>query len=235
MHLYIRKLGCFERPEHWATRARQQETPGAGWEYVYVTIDNYSRVAFSSVHPDETSWSACLPHRPYSLRINGKAERFIQTAFREWAYARSYASLEERGSYLPAWLHQYNRHRPYASLDYHPPVSRLGLSVNNLVDLHRRDHSAGQRRSRANVECYALHVAAARWATGPCRTNRAGRVPMRLLNDYVGCLVTGGYESYTEVVRQNDITHSCWLLGARAAQVRRRPEVQSKGKTGNAD
>lgn len=71
-----------------------------------------------------------------SPRTNGKAERFIQTALREWAYARSYGSSEERGRHLPAWLHQYNWHRPHASLDYHPPVSRLGLSVNNLMGLH---------------------------------------------------------------------------------------------------
>ncbi|WP_251310134.1 integrase core domain-containing protein, partial [Halomonas sp. NCCP-2165] len=62
--------------------------------------------------------------------------RFIQTALREWAYARSYDSSEQRGRYLLVWLHQYNWHRPHASLDYHPPVSRLGLSVNNLVGLH---------------------------------------------------------------------------------------------------
>lgn len=74
--------------------------------------------------------------RPYTPRTNGKAERFIQTALREWAYARSYESSEQRGQHLPAWLHQYNWHRPHASLDYHPPVSRLGLSVNNLVGLH---------------------------------------------------------------------------------------------------
>nr|WP_319799335.1 integrase core domain-containing protein [Halomonas sp. NyZ770] len=71
-----------------------------------------------------------------SPRTNGKAERFIQTVLREWAYARSYGSSEERGRHLPAWLHQYNWHRPHARLDYHPPVSRLGLSVNNLMGLH---------------------------------------------------------------------------------------------------
>lgn len=74
--------------------------------------------------------------RPYSPRTNGKAERFIQTALREWAYARAYKSSDQRCQYLPLWLHQYNWHRPHASLDYKPPVSRLGLSVNNLVGLH---------------------------------------------------------------------------------------------------
>ncbi|MBF7051759.1 transposase, partial [Halomonas sp. KAO] len=44
---------------------------------------------------------------------------------------------KERGQHLLAWLHQYNWHRPHASLNYQPPVSRLGLSVNNLVGLHK--------------------------------------------------------------------------------------------------
>ena len=74
--------------------------------------------------------------RLYSPRTNGKAERFIQTALREWAYACSYESSEQRGQHLPAWLHQYNWHRPHASLNYQPPISRLGNSMNNLVGLH---------------------------------------------------------------------------------------------------
>lgn len=45
--------------------------------------------------------------RPYSPRTNGKAERFIQTALREWAYARSYSSSEQRARHLIPWLHQY--------------------------------------------------------------------------------------------------------------------------------
>jgi len=74
--------------------------------------------------------------RPYTPRTNGKAERFIQTALREWAYARSYDSSTQRAEFLPRWLHQYNWHRPHASLGYLPPVSALGLAVNNLVGLH---------------------------------------------------------------------------------------------------
>ena len=74
--------------------------------------------------------------RPYTPRTNGKAERFIQTALREWAYARSYSSSNHRAAEFPLWLHRYNWHRPHASLDYQPPVSTLGLEMNNLVDLH---------------------------------------------------------------------------------------------------
>ena len=74
--------------------------------------------------------------RPYTPRTSGKAERFIQTVLREWAYAYSYTSSEERAQYLVPWIQQYNWHRPHASLNYHPPISRSGLSVNNLVALH---------------------------------------------------------------------------------------------------
>jgi transposase InsO family protein len=73
--------------------------------------------------------------RPYTPRTNGKAERFIQTALREWAYACAYESSEQRAAHLPYWLHEYNWHRPHASLGYLPPISRCP-SVNNLVALH---------------------------------------------------------------------------------------------------
>jgi transposase InsO family protein len=53
--------------------------------------------------------------RAYTPRTNGKAERFIQTALREWAYARAYARSEHRFADLPRWLHGYNWHRPHAS------------------------------------------------------------------------------------------------------------------------
>lgn len=181
LHLDIKKLGRFKRPGHRVTGDRRN-TPkrGPGWEYVHVAIDDHSRVAFASIHPDETGRSACqallravkyyaglgirfrqlltdngaayqshafrrlcrrlgLLHRrtrPYTPRTNGKAERFIQTALREWAYARAYETSEQRGQHLSPWLHRYNWHRPHASLDYLPPVSRLGLNVNNLVHLH---------------------------------------------------------------------------------------------------
>ena len=74
--------------------------------------------------------------RPYRPQTNGKAERFIQTALREWAYVRSYANSYERTKAWLPWLHRYNWHRPHASLNYRPPIRRLGLSVNNLSGLH---------------------------------------------------------------------------------------------------
>ena len=181
LHLDIKKLGRFARPGHRVTGDRRKgRNRGSGWEYVHIAIDDHSRVAFGSIHPDETGKSACqallkavryyaelgvrfrqlltdngaaykarvfkrlcrrlnLVHRrtrPYTPRTNGKAERFIQTALREWAYARAYEDSGQRGEYLAHWLHQYNWHRPHASLDYLPPVSRLPGSVNNLVGLH---------------------------------------------------------------------------------------------------
>jgi transposase InsO family protein len=62
--------------------------------------------------------------RPYTPRTNGKAERFIQTALREWAYVRHYLNSDERDLHLSPWLEHYNCHRPHGSLGYAPPISR---------------------------------------------------------------------------------------------------------------
>ena len=74
--------------------------------------------------------------RPYTPRTNGKAERFIQSALREWAYARAYRRSAHRSAELARWLHGYNWHRPHASLADQPPISRIGLNRNNLLRLH---------------------------------------------------------------------------------------------------
>jgi len=74
--------------------------------------------------------------RPYTPRTNGKAERFIQTTLREWAYARTYQNSEERHAQLDPWLHDYNFHRRHASLNHNTPASRAGLNRNNLLRLH---------------------------------------------------------------------------------------------------
>lgn len=63
--------------------------------------------------------------RPYTPRTNGKAERFIQTLLREWAYATPYSSSQERRQELRPYLRFYNRERPHASLAYQAPWSRL--------------------------------------------------------------------------------------------------------------
>ena len=74
--------------------------------------------------------------RPYTPKTNGKAERFIQTALREWAYARAYHNSDQRSAELIHWLHRYNWHRPHGSLKANTPISRLGLSEDNLLRLH---------------------------------------------------------------------------------------------------
>ena len=74
--------------------------------------------------------------RPYTPRTNGKAERFIQTSLREWAYAQAYPNSRQRKAELPIWLHRYNWHRPHAGIDAKTPISRLGLAGNNVLRLH---------------------------------------------------------------------------------------------------
>ena len=63
--------------------------------------------------------------RPYRPQTNGKAERFIQTLLREWAYAASYPRSARRTAALRPWLRHYNTRRPHAALAYQPPCSRF--------------------------------------------------------------------------------------------------------------
>ena len=168
LHLDIKKLARFFRPGHRVTGSRARQSNGAGWEFVHVAIDDYSRLAYVEILPDERGatcaaftrracdWFArhgvairalltdngtgyrshrfrkacqrlCLRHhrtRPYTPRTNGKAERFIKTLLREWAYFRLYRSSASRAAQLPRWLRFYNQERPHASLGYLPPSSR---------------------------------------------------------------------------------------------------------------
>ena len=80
-----------------------------------------------------------LKHRftkPYCPKTNGKAERFIQTSLREWAYAHAYCHGSQRSDRLHAFLHNYNWHRPPHALKLNAPISRLRLHMNNLLRLH---------------------------------------------------------------------------------------------------
>jgi transposase InsO family protein len=180
VHLDTKRLVRFRRPGHRVTGDRTVESPGAGWEYLHVAVDDHSRVAYGEFCGNERGAGAArflvrlvryyqrfgmkiarvltdngkcfqsdrfrracrrlgIKHsftRAYRPQTNGKAERFIKTALREWAYVRSYAnSYERRKAWLP-WLHRYNWHRPHASLHYRPPIRRLGLTMNNLSALH---------------------------------------------------------------------------------------------------
>jgi transposase InsO family protein len=73
--------------------------------------------------------------RPYTPKTNGKAERFVQTSLREWAYARPYVSSAQRQAALQPFLHRYNWHRPHCALNRQPPMSRIP-AVSNLLELN---------------------------------------------------------------------------------------------------
>jgi transposase InsO family protein len=70
--------------------------------------------------------------RPYTPRTNGKAERFIQTLLREWAYGLAHPTSQARNADLPRWLDRFNRSRPHSALKGLPPLSM----VNNLMRNH---------------------------------------------------------------------------------------------------
>ena len=180
LHVDIKKLARIKSPGKRLTGNPRDETRGAGWEFLYVAVDDHSRMAYVDMMPDEKAASSSrflrdaaayfarynihlrrvmtdngpcfyadrfrdtcrelnLKHvrtRIYTPRTNGKAERFIKTAINEWAYANLYQNSDERNSHLQPWIHQYNWHRPHASLNQKPPISRSGLDVNNLLRHH---------------------------------------------------------------------------------------------------
>jgi transposase InsO family protein len=180
LHIDIKKLACIVKAGHRITGDPRDESRGAGWEFLYVAIDDHSRIAFTAMYPNEQAVSstdflvkavayfkrfgvtikrvltdngpcflarhfrsACAAleitpkrTRHYRPQTNGKAERFIQTAIREWAYRRRYENSAERRKELLPWTHQYNWHRPHSSLEHKPPISRSGLVVNNLLIHH---------------------------------------------------------------------------------------------------
>jgi transposase InsO family protein len=74
--------------------------------------------------------------RPYRPQTNGKAERFIQSALREWAYGFVYQNSLQRTDQLDAWIHHYNWHRPHQGIGGVTPMTRLKKSCNNLLTLH---------------------------------------------------------------------------------------------------
>ena len=110
---------------------------GLGVTVIRVMTDNgscYKAFAFRDACRD-----LGLKHirtKPYTPKTNGKAERFIQTALREWAYAQAYPTSDRRADELPIWLHQYNWHRPHGGIKSQTPISRLGLTEDNLLRLH---------------------------------------------------------------------------------------------------
>ena len=101
--------------------------------------------------------------RPYTPKTNGKAERFIQTALREWAYAQRLSNTHDhRADELPVWLHRYNWHRPHGSIEcqttHQPPRPDRGQPVEapQLERLH--DSSSALRSSSVRPLAITLHA-----------------------------------------------------------------------------
>ncbi|HET6593196.1 MAG TPA: IS481 family transposase [Xanthomonadales bacterium] len=180
LHIDTKKLGRIERMSHRVTGNRRDGVDGAGWEYLFVAIDDHARIGFTDMYPDERKANAVqflhntvayfaslgvrvrrlltdngpafhsrdfakacqrlgIKHsftRPYRPQTNGKAERFIQSALREWAYGIPYNHSTERTQMLDRWIHHYNWHRPHQGIKGLTPVSRLAHSGNNLLTLH---------------------------------------------------------------------------------------------------
>lgn len=180
LHIDTKKLGRIERLGHRITGDPRDNTNGAGWEFLFVAVDDHARIGFTDMYADEGRASAVqflentvayfkslgvrprqlltdngpafrskdfaaackrmrIKHRftrAYRPQTNGKAERFIQSALREWAYGIPYNHSFERTAMLERWIHHYNWHRPHQGIGGHTPVSRLATSRNNLLQLH---------------------------------------------------------------------------------------------------
>ena len=180
LHIDTKKLGRIERPSHRVTGNRRDGVDGAGWEMLFVAIDDHARIAFTAMHIDEKTpravqflrdavayyaglgvgirrvltdngsafrsrdfASACqalgITHkftRAYRPQTNGKAERFIQSALREWAYGWTYQHSAHRTQALASWQHHYNWHRPHSGIGGAAPMSRLSQSRHNLLTVH---------------------------------------------------------------------------------------------------
>ena len=180
LHIDTKKLGRIVRPGPRVTGQRKDAVRGAGWEMLFIAIDDHSRLAFTAMHPDEKKdqavaflmnavayyaklgitvrrlltdngsafrsrefAAACqaldITHkftRPYRPQTNGKAERFIQSALREWAYGWTFQNSDHRIKALASWQHHYNCHRAHSGIGGLPPISRLRSSGNNLLTLH---------------------------------------------------------------------------------------------------
>jgi transposase InsO family protein len=124
-----------------------------------------------------------LRTRPYTPRTNGKAERFIQTSLREWAYARPYATSHERTRALLPWLDHYNGARPHAALANRPPATRLRQpaflgSTAGTVPPSRpgvsHDRSAGRAQGAPQATGASRRVASLRRPAGPVTLEQEG-------------------------------------------------------------
>jgi transposase InsO family protein len=180
VHIDTKELGRIERISHPVSGNRRDTFGGAGWEYLFVAVDDHARLSFTQMKPTERTScavaflrasvqyfsqldvnvrrvltdngsafrsqkfaAAChtlgLRHvftRAYRPQTNGKAERLIQSALREWAYGIPYHHSTERTAMLSRCTHHYNWHRPHHGIGGLAPVSRLHRTRNNLLTLH---------------------------------------------------------------------------------------------------
>lgn len=130
----------------------RSETAAAGVRFLHGAIEFFLRLGIRVKALLTDNGSAFIAHafglacerlrirhkrtRPYRPQTNGKAERFIQTLLREWAYARAYRSSAERGRSLGPFLRYYNHRRPHAGIGGATPMSRLVSGVNNVMRNH---------------------------------------------------------------------------------------------------
>lgn len=168
-HIDAKRLARIEAVGHRIHGDRSRRRRGAGWEAVFVCVDDHTRLAYAEVHPSEDAacaarffrralrWFAGLGIRcrrvlsdnarcytskvftavcvedavqqsftkPYTPKTNGKAERFIQTLKRRWAYRYVFRTSAIRAASLRPWLTHYNHQRPHRALGKKAPIARL--------------------------------------------------------------------------------------------------------------
>jgi transposase InsO family protein len=168
-HIDAKKLARIEAVGHRIHGDRSRRHYGAGWEAVFVCVDDHTRLAYAEVHPCEDAVSAARFFRralhwfaglgihcrrvlsdnarcytskaftavcaeaavqqsftkPYTPKTNGKAERFIQTLKRRWAYRYVFRTSAIRAASLRPWVTHYNHQRPHRALGKKAPIVRL--------------------------------------------------------------------------------------------------------------
>lgn len=93
--------------------------------------------------PRDLRNQALTNRRPYTPRTSGKAERFIQTLLREWAYALPYRFSGTRAADLPRWLRHYNQEQPNATLARQSPIAWLRLTPEQSARKTTVNHALG--------------------------------------------------------------------------------------------
>ena len=173
VHLDIKGMTRFSEVSLRGDGRLRGKSKHPGFLALHVAVDDYSRMAFTQMLPDQKAETtigflrsavnffaihgigvralltdngssycsqqfrqACqnmaIKHRrtrPYHPQTNGKAERFIQTALREWAQAKLWTNSEERDQSLLPWNDYYNQERPHGSLNNRPPISRSDIGT----------------------------------------------------------------------------------------------------------